>query len=436
MIIKGNLVLLTILILIFIIIILVLWILKSENEIDRRIRVEKDFKYREEHFKTLFDIAPIFIDSFDIKGHCKLWNKECERVFGWTKEELNAHENSFSLFHPDPKQQEIMIEAFRTRKETQYIDMNPLSKSGEVIPSRWVNVNLSDDEIIYIGIDMRAQKEAEKKLLDAQFQLQVLNTSLQDRVDIGIKDIQKKEQLLLGQSRLAQMGEMLTIIAHQWRQPLSVIGMSAFSIQSKIDLEKFDFNNEESQKKFLQFLQNEMNDIHNYTQYLTGTIEDFTNFFKPNKQKEATTLDIPIEKALNILNTMIKKEDIKILIDNQTNKSINIYTNEVMQVILNIIKNDIDNFIEKKIPNPQINISIQEDNNKFTIAICDNGGGIDKSIIEKIFNPYFSTKDEKNGTGLGLYISKIVIENHSGGLLNVKNSDTGACFEIVLYEEK
>ena len=138
---------------------------------------------------------------------------------------------------------------------------------------------------------------------------------IQSSFDIvrGMKtDIQKKEQLLLGQSRLAQMGEMLTIIAHQWRQPLSVIGMSAFSIQSKIDLEKFDFNNEESQKKFLQFLQNEMNDIHNYTQYLTGTIEVFTNFFKPNKQQEATTLDIPIEKALNILNTMIKKEDIKI----------------------------------------------------------------------------------------------------------------------------
>ncbi|RXJ81244.1 PAS domain-containing sensor histidine kinase [Arcobacter sp. F2176] len=423
-------------ILIFIILMLVLWILRLENKIYNKERIEKNLKYREEHFKTLFDIAPIFIDSFDTKGHCKLWNKECERVFGWSMEELNAQENVFALFHPDPKQQEIMIEAFRTRKETQYIDMNPLSKSGEIIPSRWVNVNLSDDEIIYIGIDMRAQKEAETKFLDAQFQLQELNASLQDRVDTGIKEIQKKEELLLGQSRLAQMGEMLSIIAHQWRQPLSVIGMSAFSIQSKIDLEKFDFNNEESQKKFLQFLQNEMKDIHNYTQYLTGTIEDFTNFFKPNKQKESTTLDIPIDKALNILNTMIKKEDIKILIDNQTSKSINIYANEVMQVILNIIKNDIDNFIEKNIANPQINISIQEDNNKFIITICDNGGGIDERIIEKIFDPYFSTKNEKNGTGLGLYISKIVIENHSAGILSAKNTDIGACFEIVLFEGK
>jgi PAS domain S-box-containing protein len=423
-------------ILLFIILILVIWILRLENEIDRRERVENNFKYREEHFKILFDIAPIFIDSFTRTGHCKLWNKECERVFGWSIDELNAQENVFALFHPDPKQQEIMREAFASRKDTQYIDMNPLSKSGEIIPSRWVNVNLPDDEIIFIGIDMRAQKEAEKKLLNAQYQLQELNISLQDRVEKGIKEIHKKEQLLLGQSRLAQMGEMISIIAHQWRQPLSVVSMSAFSIQNKIDLQKFDCNDKTSQKKFLDFLQEEMRDINKYTQYLTGTIEDFTNFFRPNKQKESITLDKPIQKALNVLDSMIKKEDIEVKIDIETNKYINIYTNEVMQVILNIIKNSIDNFEEKKINEPQINITVKENKNKFTIVICDNGGGINEDILPNIFDPYFSTKSEKNGTGLGLYISKIVIENHSDGLLNVKNIKNGASFEIILFGDR
>lgn len=422
-------------ILLFVIILLAAWILRLQNDIKRRREIEKNCKYREEHFQTLFDIAPIFIDSFDVKGQCLLWNKECERVFGWTKEELNVHENVFALFHPDPLQQEIMREAFATRKETQYIEMNPMTKNGESIPSRWVNVNLSDSEIIYIGIDMRAQKEAEKKLLDVQHELQKLNTSLQDRVETSIKDIYKKEQILLEQARLAQMGEILSIIAHQWRQPLSVIDMSAFSIQNKIDLGKFDFDDKTSQEKFLQFLQDEIKDIHSYTQYLTGTIEDFTNFFKPNKEKESTLLSIPIEKALNILNTMISKEGIAVTVDIQTHKSINIYTNEVMQVILNIIKNSIDNFTENRIRDPKINIRIEEDNNKFSINICDNGGGIDESILPNIFDPYFSTKSEKNGTGLGLYISKIVIENHSAGLLNVKNMDNGVCFEIILYGE-
>ncbi|WP_345979337.1 PAS domain-containing sensor histidine kinase [Sulfurimonas sp. HSL3-2] len=413
-----------------------MWILRLQNEIKRSREIEQNCKYREEHFKTLFDIAPIFIDSFDTSGHCHLWNKECERVFGWSIEELNAHENVFALFHPDPLQQEIMREAFAARKETQYIEMTPMTKNGELIPSRWVNVNLSDNEIIYIGIDMRAQKEAEKNLLDAQHKLQEVNGFLQDRVEKSIKDIYKKEQILLEQARLVQMGEMLSIIAHQWRQPLSVIDMSAFSIQNKIDLGKFNLDEKASQEKFLHFLQNEIKDIHSYTQYLTGTIEDFTNFFKPNKEKESTLLSIPVEKALNILNTMIIKEGIEVTVDIKTNKSINIYTNEVMQVILNIIKNSIDNFTEKSIPDPKINIRIEEDNNKFTLNICDNGGGIDDAILEKIFDPYFSTKDEKNGTGLGLYISKIVIENHSSGLLNVKNIDNGVCFEIILYGER
>lgn len=420
-------------VLFFVIIILVLWIVRLENDIARRAKIERSLKYREKHFQKLFDIAPIFIDSFDIDGHCHLWNKQCERVFGWTIDELNAHENSFSLFHPSIEQQEIMREAFAARKETQYIDMSPLTKYGEHVPSRWVNVNLSDHEIIYIGIDMRAQKEVEQKLLAIQQELQELNSSLKDRVDMGIEEIHKKEQLLLGQSRFAQMGEMLSIIAHQWRQPLSVIGMSAFSIQNKIELKKFDFDNAESKKKFLHFLQDEMADIHNYTQYLTGTIEDFTSFFKPNKEKETTTLNVPVEKALNILNAIIKKEAIHMNVDIQTYKSIDIYTNEVMQVILNIIKNSIDNFVEKKTINPIVNISVQENNNKFTIVIYDNGGGIEKAILEKIFDPYFSTKSQKNGTGLGLYISKIVIENHSAGLLNVRNVNNGACFEIILY---
>ncbi|MDD2640694.1 MAG: hypothetical protein PHS65_06845 [Arcobacteraceae bacterium] len=146
-----------------------------------------------------------------------------------------------------------MREAFATRKDTQYINMSPLSKHGEHIYSRWVNVNLSESEIIFIGIDMRAQKKAEKKLLDVQFQLQELNSNLQEKVTLVVNEIRQKESILLGQSRLAQMGEMLSVIAHQWRQPLSVIGMGAFSIQNKIDLQKFDCNDKESQKNFYSF---------------------------------------------------------------------------------------------------------------------------------------------------------------------------------------
>ena len=211
--------------------------------------------------------------------------------------------------------------------------------------------------------------------------------------------------------------------------------MCFFIIQIKIRLDIFDLEDKESQTKFLQFLQEEMSDIHSYAQYLTGTIEDFTNFFKPDKEKEFTRLNIPIEKALNLLNSLILKENIQVTVEIKITNGINLYTYEVMQVILNILKNSIDNIIEKNITNPLISIQAHEYTDKFIIKIFDNGGGIDEAILTNIFDPYFSTKGEKNGTGLGLYISKIVIESHSGGLLNVKNIDDGVCFEIVFYKD-
>ncbi|MDX1809583.1 MAG: PAS domain-containing sensor histidine kinase [Sulfurospirillaceae bacterium] len=423
-------------ILLFIIILLIFWIVRLKRDITDREGIEKNLKFREEHFTMLFDIAPIFIDAFDGNGRCYLWNKECERVFGWTIEELNAHENTSALFFPDPKDQAIFLDAFSSKKESHYQEMSPMSKSGELIPCRWINVNLLDDATIFIGIDMRAQKKAEKELLNVHHELQELNHSLQDRVAASILEIHKKEQLLLQQSRLAQMGEMISMIAHQWRQPLSVIDMTAFDIQNKIDLKKFDLNDQASQKTFLKFLEESLSDIDRYTQYLTGTIEDFTNFFKPNKEKEVTTLNIPIEKALNILDTTTRRESVDVEIDINTTSSLHIYTYEVMQVVLNIVKNSIDNFVEKKVTNRQIRISADEHENQFSIKICDNGGGIEESVLEKIFDPYFSTKTEKNGTGLGLYISKIVIENHSSGMLNVSNTRDGVCFEIILYGDK
>jgi len=400
--------------------------------VTKKTRVEQNLKYREEHFKTLFDIAPIFIDSFDKNGKCLLWNKECERVFGWSIEEINAHENAFALFHPDPKQREIMQEAFMTRKERQYIEMYPLSKSKEVIPSRWVNVNAPNGDIIYIGIDLREQKEAEKKLLNAKQELQEFNQTLQNRVEQGIREVCEKEQIILQQSRFAQMGEMLSMIAHQWKQPLSVIGMSAFNIQNRINKERSQYSDKNSKDKFFEFLEEEIEDIHNFIKYLTGTIDDFTNFFKPSKALELAPLQSPIDKALSVLSGRIKKENIQITLEIESKRNIELYTHEMMQVIINIFTNSIDNFIENKTKEPKITIKAYDKKDECIVRICDNGGGIDEAILPKIFDPYFSTKSDKNGTGLGLYISKVIIENHCQGVLKATNMDEGICFEIVL----
>jgi PAS domain S-box-containing protein len=411
--------------------------LKNDVEVahQEREHVEKLLTESEELFRTLFDIAPIFIDKFDENGQCVLWNKECENVFGWSIEEINASGDPIALFHPDPKNRAIMQEAFIAKKNTEFIEMHPRSRSGEKIYSRWANVNMPNGEIIYIGIDMRAQRASEKKLMQAKTALKEVNSSLEKRVAEAVTEIQNKEKLLLQQSRLAQMGEMISMIAHQWRQPLSVIDMSAFGIQSKLDHKKYDLNNAAKREEFIDYLRKELQDIHAFTQYLTGTIDDFTNFFTPNKEKEYVELNTPIQKALTILEPSIRRESVRVIENYQSDKKVNLYTYEIMHVILNIVKNSIDNFVERGIVNPTIAIDTLETPSAFVIKVLDNGKGIDPAVLSKIFDPYFSTKSNNNGTGLGLYMSKILIETHSNGALSVANIDNGVCFTITLHKE-
>lgn len=163
-------------------------------------------------------------------------------------------------------------------------------------------------------------------------------------------------------------------------------------------------------------------------QNLSSTINDFRDFYKPNKRSVNVSLEHVINKAMRIVQASLVNHNIQIIYDYNSDLIFELYDNEMMQVILNIIKNAQDNFIEKEIQEKIITISTD----KNSISISDNGGGINKDIIEKVFDPYFSTKDEKNGTGIGLYMSKIIIQEHHNGLLEVKNLNDGVCFTIVL----
>lgn len=414
----------------------ILWIYRLKKEINKRVIVEKKLKESEERFRILFEISPILINSFDSNYKCLFWNKECERVFGWSKEELNEHNNVLSLFYPDAEDQLDIKNSFNKIENIVFKEWHPITKQKEKLVTLWANVILPNLEIINIGIDITQQRKAQEELLKAQEELKQFNSSLQDLVDIAVLEIQKKEQILLEQSKLAQMGEMISMIAHQWRQPLSVIDISAFSISNKINLGKFDLNDKQSQEDFLLFIESKIQNIHKHIQYLTATIEDFTNFFKPYKDKEEVSPLEAVTKAISILQTTIENENILLNISCDSDSKINIHLYEMMQAVMNIIKNSIDNFIEKSIVERKIDINITQENEKFIIKISDNGSGIDEGIIGNIFDPYFSTKSEKNGTGLGLYISKVVIEKYSSGLLEVANTNDGVCFKITLFGDK
>lgn len=245
----------------------------------------------------------------------------------------------------------------------------------------------------------------------------------------------QKEKKLLEQSKLAQMGEMISMIAHQWRQPLTSISSILIAIENKIMLKKFEILKDEKSKEFESYVLNKLSDISNFTIHLSNTIDDFRNFYKKDISMENTTSKKIIDDTLRIIGQSIKASGITIHIDKNDDKELKCYKNQLIQVFLNILKNCQDNFEEKKIANKTIWVSSNFIDDKHIIKFRDNGEGIDKKILSRIFEPYFSTKLNKNGTGLGLYMSKMIIEQTHNGVLEVKNIKDGVEFTITLKEE-
>lgn len=279
------------------------------------------------------------------------------------------------------------------------------------------SIEIDNNQMIHTVIrDINKRKVMEQKL-------EVLTHNLEERVKEEIKKNQEQTKQLIQQSRLAQMGEMLSMIAHQWRQPLTAISATTNNLQLKILL------NEEIDNDTLK---DELELITNYSQHLSLTIDDFRNFFKTDKVKMSCKIEDIIEKSIDIIKTSFDSKNINVKTNYHFNSEIFSYTSEIQQVILIILKNAEDILMENNIENKLIKINTFRKKDFAIIQIKDNGGGISTDIINKIFDPYFSTKKAKDGTGIGLYMSKIIIDEHCTGNLSVKNSKKGAIFQIKL----
>ncbi len=284
----------------------------------------------------------------------------------------------------------------------------------------------------FSSVDSRREKEKKavfEKLQTSNKKLKIqsekvieLNNSLENRVKYEVEKNREKDVQMIQQSRLAQMGEMISMIAHQWRQPLSAISATSSAIVLKAEINTLEKENaiELAQK------------ITEYSQHLSMTIDDFREFFKSNKKITQTSYTQLVESVLGIVETSLETKNIKLILQLELEDKFETYSNEIKQVILNLIKNAEDVLMEKKSENPTIKIRSYKENNAFILRISDNGGGIAEDIIDKIFDPYFSTKMKKNGTGLGLYMSKTIVQKHCGGKLLVHNDSEGAVFTIAL----
>lgn len=241
-------------------------------------------------------------------------------------------------------------------------------------------------------------------------------------------ELKETQEMMIKQSRHVAMGEMISMLAHQWRQPLSIITTSINNVIITSMMGEFDLEKKEEVLKYQDFINDTLTQTNDTIQKLSKTIDNLTIFSNTDKLKVLVTLKEVCHKALDIINISLVDDKIELIYDYKSNKEHNLIVEELIQVIIDIIKNSQENFKYISIKNPKIKITINED----SISICDNGGGIPSNIIDKIFEPYFSTKNEKEETGLGLYMSKKIIEYNYNGNLLVNNQDSGVCFTIVL----
>ena len=259
-----------------------------------------------------------------------------------------------------------------------------------------------------------------KQMVQLSMERKNFNEELEKRVRYEVSRNIEKDVQLMQQSRLAQMGEMISMIAHQWRQPLHIISTAATDMDFKIQLGTF---NEEIAKKNIE-------KINNLTQHLSDTIDEFRDFFKAVKEREETSLDAVVHSTLKIVKEYIENKKLIITTDLDANIIVKTYPNELKQVLLNLLKNAEDVLVEKQVKDASINIKTCSDDEFVYLQVHDNGGGIDEDVLPHVFDAYFTTKDSENGTGLGLYMSKRIVEEHCNGSFSVSNVDDGACFKI------
>jgi signal transduction histidine kinase len=272
-----------------------------------------------------------------------------------------------------------------------------------------IRVKRNDDKILTL-------LESGKLIFNNGEPVKIVGTTL------DITDIRMQDDILVRQSKSAQMGEMINMIAHQWRQPLNAISSAVIklNIQSEMDL-----LTKEEITTTTQF-------IEDMTQKMSQTINDFMNFTKPDNKKELISFDAVFEDIFNIIGTQLTNHNISVDIDIQTQSSIFTYKKELEHILMNIITNARDALEELADTQKHIEIKVSTKNNLCIIKISDNAGGINNDIIDRIFDPYFTTKDSNKGTGLGLYMSKKILQEHLKGSILVRNKDDGAEFTIIL----
>ncbi|WP_420264791.1 ATP-binding protein [Candidatus Magnetominusculus dajiuhuensis] len=326
----------------------------------------------------------------------------------------------------------LLLINIRLRKMKETSTKNQVELEHKV-DERTQELHDTNEKLLFELIERKRLENALKIKTD---ELQHINENLRELVKKEVAENNKQEQLLIQQSRMAAMGEMIGVIAHQWRQPINAIGLI---IQDLVDA----FEHGEMNKEYLE---TEVQSTMQHIGFMSQTIDDFRNFLKPSKKKLRFNVKEAIEEIMSMFEGTLKRDSVAVSLAHSEETYLKTgYPNEFKQVILNIINNARDAIVScrkkglmDKGTQGQITIRLekaaasptQDADDKVIVYISDNGGGIPEDIIDKVFDSYFTTKTEDKGTGIGLYMSRTIIENNMGGRLTVRNTPIGAEFTI------
>ena len=388
------------------------------------------------------------ISKTDKEGIITFVNDEFCKISGYSKKEL-VGQNHNIVRHPDvPASTFQLLWDTINAKKIYKATVKNLAKDGSTFYVNTTVIPILDEdenivEFVAIRYDVtnevlykhKLQKKEieleelnatlEKRVQDKTKELKELNETLERRVKEEISKNEQKQQVMFWQSRLASLGEMLANIAHQWRQPLTELSLSIFTLK-KSALEGRD-------DEIIKFYDDSKKIIKN----MSNTIDDFTNFFKPKKEKQPFKIAHSIEESLHILEKLLVSEMVSIKKEFEDVEVLGV-SNELSQVIINLIKNSVDAFVDNGILIREIDIKITKDENVAVIKLTDNAGGIKGKTLYRVFEPYYTTKHAMQGVGLGLFISKMICEQGLNGSIDVssKKMTTTFIIKIPLKEKK
>ena len=394
----------------------------SFRDITERKQTETALRISQERLSYALQGSTDGLWDWNLETNAVYYSPRWKSMLGYAEHELDDLFATWEkLVHPEDKGRAMQFVAnylegsslhyeveFRMRhKDGHWVDILARAKlacdtgGNPVTPKRLVGT--------HIDITERKRMETE---------LKGLNDSLEQRVREESAKNREKDHLLIQQSRLAAMGEMIGNIAHQWRQPLNTLGLALANLE-----DAFNYNELTGE-----YLGKQVAEGKQLIQKMSSTIDDFRNFFRPHKEAEPFSAAQAINVAVSLVSASFRNNNISIALELGEDAFIQGFANEFSQVLLNLFANAKDAILQQHIADGKVSVRLARDGQWVDVTVADNGGGIPAGVMEKIFEPYFSTKER--GTGIGLYMSKMIIENSMRGQINVCNRGNGAEFTV------